>query len=97
MPGFCFFCGITFLALGVRGLPWCLPFTRECGDFGTDGDSVRCSDWVASVVSLQEGLRPAGAASLSFVSPKESKQRKCDSCGAPFIQLELFLLLTPAV
>jgi hypothetical protein len=51
----------------MRGLLRCVPFARECGDFCTVGDSVKCSDWVAPAVSLSEGLR-LHRASLSLLT-----------------------------
>jgi hypothetical protein len=91
--GSCSYLAGPFHGLGVRGLSICVALARECGDLCTVGDSVRCSDWVASVVSLTRGIAPPAGLTF-FASPKESKQRKASPAGSPsFDDLRSFFWL----
>jgi len=73
---------ISCVGRGMRGLGFCLANARECRDFGfvsLYGEVLRLGCFCCFFALA---VRPAGVALLSFASPKESKQRKCDPCGA---------------
>ena len=67
-----------------------MPFARECGDLGTVGDSVRCSDEVAPAVYSIRGLR-LHRASLSLLRLKKvSKERRALRAALHLITTVLF-------